>query len=131
MDWFNQYLFNYLIYFDIRYWLLYIWSLEGFSYECDTIITVNLGLYSVAAFLIVMLFLPIGQWFDIVNVNFKLTFFIIPFFGLASLPTAIYNKNIRKILLSTFLVVLYFILFSLVTALSGLFQLDLYPLLYK
>ncbi|HFH9928731.1 TPA: hypothetical protein ACGORE_000435 [Streptococcus suis] len=43
----------------------------------------NLGLYSVAAFLIVMLFLPIGQWFDIVNVNFKLTFFIIPFFGLA------------------------------------------------
>ena len=91
----------------------------------------NLGLYSVAAFLIVMLFLPIGQWFDIVNVNFKLTFFIIPFFGLASLPTAIYNKNIRKILLSTFLVVLYFILFSLVTALSGLFQHDLYPLLYK
>ena len=58
----------------------------------------NLGLYSVAAFLIVMLFLPIGQWFDIVNVNFKLTFFIISFFGLASLPTAIYTKNIRKIL---------------------------------
>ena len=131
MDWFNQYLFNYLISFDIRYWPLYIWSLEGFSYECDTIITVNLGLYSVAAFLIVMLFLPIGQWFDIVNVNFKLTFFIIPFFGLASLPTAIYTKNIRKILLSTVLVVLYFILFSLVTALSGLFQLNLYPLLYK
>ena len=131
MDWFNQYLFNYLISFDIRYWLLYIWSLEGFSYECDTIITVNLGLYSVAAFLIVMLFLPIGQWFDIVNVNFKLTFFIIPFFSLASLSTAIYTKNIRKILLSTVLVVLYFILFSLVTALSGLFQLNLYPLLYK
>ena len=91
----------------------------------------NLGLYSVAAFLIVMLFLPKGQWFDIVNVNFKLTFFIIPFFGLASLPTAIYTKNLRKILLSTVLFVLYFILFSLVTALSGLFQLDLYPLLYK
>lgn len=91
----------------------------------------NLVLYGIEIFLIVMLFLPIGQWFDIVNVNFKLTFFIIPFFGLVSLPTAIYTKNIRKILLSTVLVVLYFILFSLVTALSGLFQLDLYPLLYK
>lgn len=91
----------------------------------------NLGLYSVAAFLIVMLFLPIGQWFDIVNVNFKLTFFIIPFFGLASLPTAIYTKNNCQILLSTVLVVLYFILLSLVTSLSGLFQLNFYPFLYK
>ncbi|NQN51985.1 hypothetical protein HPA12_06595 [Streptococcus suis] len=91
----------------------------------------NLVFYSLATFLIVMLFLPIGQWFDIVNVNFKLTFFIIPFFGLASLPTAIYTKNIRQILLCTVLVVLYFILFSLITALSGLFQLNLYPLLYK
>ncbi|HEM3517321.1 TPA: hypothetical protein U1B48_000138 [Streptococcus suis] len=91
----------------------------------------NLVLYGIAIFLIVMLFLPIGQWFDIVNVNFKLTFFIIPFFGLASLPTAIYTKNVRQILLSVLLVVLYFILFSLVTALSGLFQLNLYPLLYK
>ncbi|HEL2056912.1 TPA: hypothetical protein TY768_000067 [Streptococcus suis] len=91
----------------------------------------NLVLYGIAAFLIVMLFLPIGQWFDILNVNFKLTFFIIPFFGLASLPTAIYTKNIRQILLSVTLVALYFILFSLVTALSGLFGLNLYPLLYK
>ncbi|HEM4071140.1 TPA: hypothetical protein U1W01_001545 [Streptococcus suis] len=91
----------------------------------------NLVLYSVATFLFVMLFLPIGQWFDIVNVNFKLTFFISPFFGLASLPTAIYTKNVRQILLSVILVALYFILFSLVTALSGLFQLNLYPLLYK
>lgn len=91
----------------------------------------NLVLYSLAAFLIVLLFLPVGQWFDIVNVNFKLTFFIIPFFGLASLPTAIYKKNIRQILLSVLLVALYFILFSLVTALSGLFGLNLYPLLYK
>ncbi|HEM5997867.1 TPA: hypothetical protein U2B30_001292 [Streptococcus suis] len=91
----------------------------------------NLVLYSLATFLIVMLFLPIGQWFDIVNVNFKLTFFIIPFFGLASLPTAIYTKNVRQILLSIVLVALYFILFSLVTALAGLFQLNLYPLLYK
>lgn len=91
----------------------------------------NLVFYSLATFLIVMLFLPIGQWFDIVNVNFKLTFFIIPFFGLASLPTAIYTKNIRQILLSTVLVVLYFILLSLVTSLSGLFQLNFYPLLYK
>ncbi|HFU4501571.1 TPA: hypothetical protein ACGPA6_001041 [Streptococcus suis] len=91
----------------------------------------NLVLYSLAAFLIVLLFLPIGQWFDIVNVNFKLTFFIIPFFGLASLPTAIYTKNVRQILLSVLLVALYFILFSLVTALAGLFQLNLYPLLYK
>ncbi|HFI0508694.1 TPA: hypothetical protein ACGO5E_000527 [Streptococcus suis] len=91
----------------------------------------NLVLYGMAIFLIVMLFLPIGQWFDIVNVNFKLTFFIIPFFGLASLPTAIYTKNIRQILSSVLLVALYFILFSLVTALSGLFQLNLYPLLYK
>ncbi|HEM4446143.1 TPA: hypothetical protein U1Z01_000862 [Streptococcus suis] len=91
----------------------------------------NLVLYGIEIFLIVMLFLPIGQWFDIVNVNFKLTFFIIPFFGLASLPTAIYIKNVRQILLSVLLVALYFILFSLVTALSGLFQLNLYPLLYK
>ncbi|HEM3726264.1 TPA: hypothetical protein U1D16_001677 [Streptococcus suis] len=92
---------------------------------------INIVLYSIAAFLIVLLFLPVGQWFDIVNVNFKLTFFIIPFFGLASLPTAIYTKNVRQILLSVLLVALYFILFSLVTALSGLFQLNLYPLLYK
>ncbi len=91
----------------------------------------NLVFYSLATFLIVMLFLPIGQWFDIVNANFKLTFFIIPFFGLASLPTAIYTKNIRQILLSTVLVVLYFILLSLVTSLSGLFQLNFYPFLYK
>ncbi|HFU4466904.1 TPA: hypothetical protein ACGO92_001784 [Streptococcus suis] len=92
---------------------------------------INIVLYSLAAFLIVVLFLPVGQWFDIVNVNFKLTFFIIPFFGLASLPTAIYTKNVRQILLSVLLVVLYFVLFSLVTALAGLFQLNLYPLLYK
>ncbi|HEM6494132.1 TPA: hypothetical protein U2E39_000103 [Streptococcus suis] len=91
----------------------------------------NLVLYGIAIFLIVLLFLPIGQWFDIVNVNFKLTFFIIPLFGLASLPTAIYTKNVRRILLSVLLVALYFILFSLVTALAGLFQLNLYPLLYK
>lgn len=91
----------------------------------------NLVLYGIAIFLIVLLFLPVGQWFDIVNVNFKLTFFIIPFFGLASLPTAIYTKNVRQILLSVLLVALYFILFSLVTALAGLFQLNLYPLLYK
>ncbi|HFU4460139.1 TPA: hypothetical protein ACGPAL_000086 [Streptococcus suis] len=91
----------------------------------------NLVLYSLAAFLIVLLFLPLGQWFDIVNVNYKLTFFIIPFFGLASLPSAIYTKNVRQILLSIVLVALYFILFSLVTALAGLFQLNLYPLLYK
>ncbi|MEI4322907.1 hypothetical protein V9Z28_08705 [Streptococcus suis] len=91
----------------------------------------NLLLYSLATFLIILLFLPIGQWFDIVNLNFKLAFFIIPFFGLASLPTAIYTKNVRQILLSVLLVALYFILFSLVTALAGLFQLNLYPLLYK
>ncbi|WP_105127883.1 hypothetical protein [Streptococcus suis] len=91
----------------------------------------NLVLYGIAFFLIVLLFLPVGQWFDIVNVNFKLAFFIIPFFGLASLPTAIYTKNVRQILLSVLLVALYFILFSLVTALAGLFQLNLYPLLYK
>ncbi|MBM7319055.1 hypothetical protein [Streptococcus suis] len=91
----------------------------------------NLVLYSLATFLMVLLFLPIGQWFDIVNVNFKLAFFIIPFFGLASLPTAIYTKNVRQILLSVLLLALYFILFSLVTTLAGLFQLNLYPLLYK
>lgn len=91
----------------------------------------NLVLYSIAIFLIVMLFLPIGQWFDVVNVNFKLTFFIIPFFGLASLPTAIYTKNVRQILLSAILVVLYFILFSLITALSGLFHLNFYSFFFK
>ncbi|HFI0646122.1 hypothetical protein Q7W10_01655 [Streptococcus suis] len=92
---------------------------------------INLVLYSIAAILIIMLFLPIGQWFDIVNVNFKLTFFIIPFFGLASLPTAIYTKNVRQILLGVLLVALYFILFSLVTALSGLFQLNFYSFFFK
>lgn len=92
---------------------------------------INLVLYSIAAILIIMLFLPIGQWFDIVNANFKLVFFIIPFFGLASLPTAIYTKNVRQILLSVLLVALYFILFSLVTALSGLFQLNFYSFFFK
>ena len=91
----------------------------------------NIVLYSIAAILITMLFLPIGQWFDLVNVNFKLTFFIIPFFGLASLPTAIYMKNVRQILLSIVLVALYFILFSLITALSGLFHLDFYSFFFK
>ncbi|MCQ9222915.1 hypothetical protein [Streptococcus suis] len=91
----------------------------------------NIVLYSIAAFLIAMLFLPIGQWFGILNVNFKLTFFIIPFFGLASLPTAIYTKNVRQILLSVILVALYFILFSLITALSGLFQLNFYSFFFK
>ncbi len=60
---------------------------------------------------------------------------ILPLLGtlilILSIYYKIYTKNIRKILLSTVLVVLYFILFSLVTALSGLFQLNLYPLLYK
>ncbi|HEL2733939.1 TPA: hypothetical protein U1312_001785 [Streptococcus suis] len=91
----------------------------------------NLVLYSVATFLMVLLFLPVGQWFDIVNLNFKLTFFIIPFFGMASLPTAIYTKNVRQILLSVLLVALYFILFSLITALSGLFHLDFYSFFFK
>ncbi|HEM6083551.1 TPA: hypothetical protein U2B95_002042 [Streptococcus suis] len=91
----------------------------------------NLVLYGISAFLIALLFLPIGQWFDLVNVNFKLTFFIIPFFGLASLPTAIYTKNVRQILLSVTLVALYFILFSLITALSGLFHLDFYSFFFK
>ncbi|NQO34448.1 hypothetical protein HO973_09715 [Streptococcus suis] len=91
----------------------------------------NIVLYSIAAILIAMLFLPIGQWFDLANVNFKLTFFIIPFFGLASLPTAIYTKNVRQILLSVILVALYFILFSLITALSGLFHLNFYSFFFK
>ncbi|UUM62005.1 hypothetical protein NQZ89_11615 [Streptococcus suis] len=91
----------------------------------------NIVLYSIAAFLVIMLFLPIGQWFNLVNANFKLAFFIIPFFGLASLPTAIYMKNIRQILLSIVLVALYFILFSLITALSGLFQLNFYSFFFK
>lgn len=92
---------------------------------------VNLVLYAIAIFLILLLFLPTGQWLGIQNFNFKLTFFILPFFGLASLPTAIYTKNVRQILFSTILVVLYFILFSLITALAGLFQLNIFPLLYN
>lgn len=91
----------------------------------------NLVIYSIAAILITMLFLPIGQWFDIVNVNFKLIFYIIPFLGLATLPTAIYTKNVRQILLSVALVALYFILFSLITALSGLFQLNFFSFFFK
>ena len=63
------------------------------------------------------------------------TMLILPLLGtlilILSIYYKIYTKNIRKILLSTVLVVLYFILFSLVTALYGLFQLNLSPLLYK
>lgn len=91
----------------------------------------NIVLYSIAASLIAMLFLPIGQWFGILNVNFKLIFYIIAFLGLATLPTAIYMKNVRQILLSIVLVALYFILFSLVTALAGLFQLNVYSFFFK
>ncbi|HFR3496743.1 TPA: hypothetical protein ACHVAO_001906, partial [Streptococcus suis] len=124
-------LLNNLISSDIRYWLLYIWPLEGVVMNLTLLKRLNLVLYGIAIFLFVMLFLPIGQWFDIVNVNFKLTFFIIPFFGLASLPTAIYTKNVRQILLSVLLVALYFILFSLITALSGLFHLNFYSFFFK
>ncbi|HFR3360418.1 TPA: hypothetical protein ACHU6Y_000569, partial [Streptococcus suis] len=122
---------NDLISSDIRYWLLYIWPLEGVVMNLTLLKRLNLVLYGIAIFLFVMLFLPIGQWFGILNVNFKLTFFIIPFFGLASLPTAIYTKNVRQILLSVLLVALYFILFSLITALSSLFHLNFYSFFFK
>lgn len=91
----------------------------------------NIVLYSIAAFLIAMLFLPIGQWFGILNVNFKLIFYIIAFLGLATLPTAIYTKNVRQILLSVTLVAFHLILFSLVTSLSGLFQLNFFSIFFE
>lgn len=91
----------------------------------------NLVLYGIAIFLFVMLFLPIGQWFGILNVNFKLIFYIIAFLGLATLPTAIYRKNVRQILLSVTLLAFHLILFSLVTSLSGLFQLNFFSIFFE
>ena len=77
----------------------------------------------------------IRDWLFLSSWGNVATMLILPLLGtlilILSIYYKIYTKNIRKILLSTVLVVLYFILFSLVTALSGLFQLDLYPLLYK
>ena len=71
----------------------------------------------------------LSSWGNVANM------LILPLLGtlilILSIYYKIYTKNIRKILLSTVLVVLYFILFSLVTALYGLFQLNLSPLLYK
>ncbi len=91
----------------------------------------NIVLYGVAAFLFILLFLPTEQWFHVQNLNFKLTFFILPFFGLATLPTAIYTKNVRQILVSTMLTVCYFMIFGLITLLSGLLGSDLYRLLIR
>ena len=77
----------------------------------------------------------IRDWLFLSNWGNVATMLILPLLGtlilILSIYYKIYTKNIRKILLSTVLVVLYFILFSLVTALSGLFQLNLSPLLYK
>lgn len=77
----------------------------------------------------------IRDWLFLSSRGNVATMLILPLLGTLILILSnyykIYTKNIRKILLSTVLVVLYFILFSLVTALSGLFQLNLYPLLYK
>ena len=77
----------------------------------------------------------IRDWLFLSSWGNVATMLILPLLGtlilILSIYYKIYTKNIRKILLSTVLVVLYFILFSLVTALYGLFQLNLYPLLYK
>lgn len=77
----------------------------------------------------------IRDWLFLSSWGNVATTLILPLLGtlilILSIYYKIYTKNIRKILLSTVLVVLYFILFSLVTALSGLFQLNLYFLLYR
>ena len=77
----------------------------------------------------------IRDWLFLSSWGNVATMLILPLLGtlilILSIYYKIYTKNIRKILLSTVLVVLYFILLSLVTALYGLFQLDLAPLLYK
>ena len=77
----------------------------------------------------------IRDWLFLSSWGNVATMLILPLLGtlilILSIYYKIYTKNIRKILLSTVLVVLYFILFSLVTALYGLFQLNLSPLLYK
>ena len=77
----------------------------------------------------------IRDWLFLSSWGNVATMLILPLLGtlilILSIYYKIYTKNIRKILLSTVLVVLYFILLSLVTALYGLFQLNLSPLLYK
>lgn len=96
----------------------------------DLLKKLNLVLYSIAFFLVILLFFP-TDWLGVQQLTIKLTWFVLPVLGLVTLPTAIYTKNVRQILLSAMLIMSYFILFGLVTALSGLFQLNLYPLLYK
>ena len=77
----------------------------------------------------------IRDWLFLSSWGNVATMLILPLLGtvilILSIYYKIYTKNIRKILLSTVLVVLYFMLLSLVTALYGLFQLNLSPLLYK
>ena len=77
----------------------------------------------------------IRDWLFLSSWGNVATMLILPLLGtlilILSIYYKIYTKNIRKILLSTVLVVLYFILLSLVTALYGLFQLNLSTLLYK
>ncbi|HFU4024588.1 TPA: hypothetical protein ACGO0F_000259 [Streptococcus suis] len=90
----------------------------------------NFVLYSIAICLVSLLFFP-TDWLGVQQLTIKLTWFVLPVLGLVTLPTAIYAKNVRHILLSAMLIMSYFILFGLVTALSGLLQLNLYPLLYK
>lgn len=96
----------------------------------DLLKKLNLVLYSIAFFLVILLFFP-TDWLGIQQLTIKLTWFVLPVLGLFTLPTAIYTKNVRQILLSAMLLISYFIVFGLVTALSGLFQLNLYPLFYK
>lgn len=90
----------------------------------------NLILYGIAFFLVILLFFP-KDWLGVQQLTIKLTWFVLPVLGLATLTAAIYTKNVRQILLSAMLIMSYFIVFGLVTALSGLLQLNLYPLLYK
>ena len=81
----------------------------------------NIILYGIASLLFLSLFFQMGEWFHIQHFNFKVTFFIIPFFGLATLPTAIYTKNVRQILFSLLLILCYFLLAAIHISLSNLF----------
>lgn len=69
--------------------------------------------YGLAGLLFLTNFFPIDRWFGVQNWGFLLTFFVLPGIGLLTLPLAIYTKQVRHVLLSSLLVVAYFIMASL------------------
>lgn len=70
-------------------------------------------LYYLTIPLLITLILPIESWFGFTNWNTRMTFFVLPFIGLSTLPMAIYTKNVRQILYSVLLILGYFVLVAL------------------